>query len=161
MRDARDKDKRSLRDIALRMLARREHSRAEVAARLARSGADAEEVARLLDELERLGYLSDARFAQMLVAQKAGRFGRRAIAHALAQKGIAANEARTALDDTLQGRDELAEATALWHRRFTAAPRDERERARAVRFLMARGYSLSTALAVMRAARIGSDEAEG
>ena len=158
MRDARGKKTGSLRDAALRMLARREHSRAEIAQRLARRGADAEEAARVLDELERLGYLSDARFAQVVVAQKAGRFGRRAIAHTLAQKGIAAKEARAALD-ALQGRDEIAEAAALWRRRFTNAPKDERERARQVRFLMARGYGLSTALAVVRASG-GSDDGE-
>ena len=38
------------------------------------------------------------------------------------------------------------DAPALWQRRFGAPPRDEREKARQVRFLQARGYGLSAAL---------------
>ena len=72
------------------MLARREYARAELAERLRGHGADAEEIAGVLDDLERLGFLSDARFAQLLVSQKAGRYGTRAIAHALTQRRVAA-----------------------------------------------------------------------
>lgn len=139
----------SLRATAIRMLARREYARAELAERLASRGADGAEVARVLDELEALGYLSDARFAQALVTQKAGRYGKRAIAHALTQRRVASPAAQSALD-TLGSVDELADASALWRRRFGSPPGDERERARQVRFLLARGYSLSIALKVVR-----------
>jgi regulatory protein len=149
LRDARRKPIVSIRATAIRMLARREYARAELSERLTRRGADAAEVTRVLDELEQLGYLSDARFAQMLVTQKAGRYGKRAIAHALTQRRVASPAAQTALD-TLKNVDELAEASALWARRFDSPPRDERERARQIRFLMARGYGLSTALKVVR-----------
>jgi regulatory protein len=130
------------------MLARREYARADLAERLTSRGADATEVTRVLDELEQLGYLSDARFAQMLVTQKAGRYGKRAIAHALTQRRVASPAAQTALD-TLKNVDEVADAGALWERRFGSPPKDERERARQIRFLMARGYSLSIALKVV------------
>ena len=130
------------------MLARREYARAELTERLTSRGADATEVTRVLDELEQLGYLSDARFAQMVVTQKAGRYGKRAIAHALTQRRVAPPAAQTALD-TLKNVDEVADASALWERRFGSLPRDERERARQIRFLMARGYSLSIALKVV------------
>jgi regulatory protein len=130
------------------MLARREYARADLAERLTSRGADATEVTRVLDELEQLGYLSDARFAQMLVTQKAGRYGKRAIAHALTQRRVASPAAQTALD-TLKNVDEVADAGALWERRFGNPPKDERERARQIRFLIARGYSLSIALKVV------------
>ncbi len=58
----------------------------------------------------------------------------------------------------LAGVDELAEAQALWQRRFGAPPADERDKARQVRFLQARGYSLSIALAVLRAAGARDDD---
>ncbi len=131
------------------MLARRDYPRAELAERLVSRGADLGEVARVLDDLEQLGYLSDARYAQMLVTQKTGCYGKRAIAHALMQRRVASPAAQTALD-TLKNVDEFAEASALWERRFGAAPKDERERSRQVRFLMARGYGLSIALKVVR-----------
>src|SRR5947208_2894671 len=64
---------------------------------------------------------------------------------------IAADAAKNALT-ALAPRDELADATALWTRRFGTPPADEREKARHVRFLMSRGYSVSVALKVLRAA---------
>jgi regulatory protein len=60
----------------------------------------------------------------------------------------AAQEALAAVDTS----DELAEATALWQRRFGKAPKDNREKARQVRFLMARGYAMGVALKVVRTA---------
>jgi regulatory protein len=150
-RGAADKPKTPLKATAVRMLARREYGRAELAERLEARGATRAEVALVLDELERLGYLSDTRFAQALVTQKTGRYGRRAIANSLRQRQVAPEAAKAALDG-LTGVDELAEATALWQRRFGAVPKDEREKARHVRFLLARGYPVSIALKVLRQA---------
>jgi regulatory protein len=148
LRETRHKPIVSVRATAIRMLARRDYPRTELAERLLRRGADAGEVTRALDALEQQGYLSDARFAHAVVAQKAGRYGKRAIAHALTQRRVESTAAETALA-ALANADELADATALWQRRFAGAPTDERERARHIRFLLARGYSLSLALKVV------------
>ena len=104
----------------------------------------------MLDELERAGYLSDARFASAVVRQKAGGYSKRAIAHALREKGVAAPAAQEALA-ALDGDDEFAQALALWRRRFGKAPADEREKARQVRFLVSRGYATSVVFRVLRA----------
>ena len=141
--------KPTLKAAAIRLLARREYARAELAERLIARGAARAEVEQVLDELERNGYLSDARFAQAVVAQKAGRYGKRAIAHELRQKHVEPAAARDALAAIAQT-DELAEATALWQRRFGSPPQDEREKARHVRFLLARGYGMAIALKVLR-----------
>ena len=133
------------------MLARREYGRAELRARLVMRGVPEVEVDAALDELARRGLLSDARYAEAVVAQKAGRYGRRAIAHALKEKGVDEAAAASALT-ALAGRDEVDEALALWRRRYGAPPADEREKARHVRFLLSRGYSMSVALKVLRAA---------
>jgi regulatory protein len=133
------------------MLARREYSRVEIAQRLQQRGVPRDDVERALDELQAAGYLSDARYAQAVVTQKAGRYGKRAIAHALREKGIAAPEALAALAP-LAAADEFADAQALWQRRFGTPPANERDKARQVRFLLSRGYGLSVALRVLRAA---------
>jgi regulatory protein len=149
----------SLKASAIRLIARREYARAELHSRLLARGGTRDEVERVLDELEQSGYLSDARFAQALVAQKAGRYGKRAIAHQLRQKQVAP----AAADDALASialTDELADATALWRRRFGALPKDEREKARQVRFLQARGYSITIALKVLRHVAAGDETAE-
>jgi len=113
----------------------------------------------VLDELEQNGYLSDARFAQALVAQKAGRYGKRAIAHQLRQKQVAPAAAVDALA-SIPLTDELADATALWQRRFGVLPKDDREKARQVRFLQARGYSIAIALKVLRHVAAGDEASE-
>jgi len=137
--------------LAVRWLARREYSRSELSQRLRQRGIAVEEIERTLDELAAAGYLSDARYAQAVVAHRVGRFGQRAIVHALKERGITAADAQMALAP-LAETDELADAQALWQRRFGVAPANDREKARQVRFLQARGYSLSTALRVLRAA---------
>ena len=54
--------------------------------------------------------------------------------------------------------DEVEEALALWRRRFDAAPRDDREKARQLRFQLSRGYSHSIAFKVLKAAEAGVDD---
>ena len=151
--DSGQRPKLSAKVLAVRWLARRDLSRTELSQRLQRRGIEEPEIERALDELAALGYLSDARYASAVVAHRKGRYGKRAIVHALAARGIGADDATHALSQ-LAGNDEAADALALWQRRFGEAPRDERDKARQVRFLQARGYSLSIALAVMRKAGI-------
>ena len=151
MRNARRREPATARTVALRLLARRDYSRLELAQRLRARGIAAGEIEPLLDDFERLGYLSDARYAHALVSQRAGRLGVRAIARDLHDKGIAADAAKDALA-VLGPRDELADAANLWARRFGLPPTDEREKGRQVRFLMSRGYSIAVALRVLRAA---------
>ena len=146
-----ERPKPTAKALAIRWLARRDLSRAELAQRLRRRGVDAAEADRALDELAALGYLSDARYATAIVAQRKGRYGKRAIVHALAERGVAGDDAQNALAQ-LAGSDETADALALWQRRFGQPPRDEREKGRHVRFLQARGYPLSVALSVLRKA---------
>ncbi len=149
---------RTLKQRAVGMLARREYSRAELAARLTATGALRSEIDPVLDELERAGYLSDARFASAVVRQKSGGYSKRAIAHALREKGVAAPAAKEALA-ALDGADELAQALALWQRRFGKAPADVRQKARQVRFLVSRGYATNVVFRVLRAAGAPVDDA--
>ena len=133
---------------ALRLLARREYSRPELEERLAVKGASRAEVGSLLDELEALGYLSNERYARSVVAQKAGQFSRRSIAAALKAKGVASDAVAAAMAE-VEIDDALALET-LWRRRFGSVPTNEREKARQVRFLQARGFALSAILKLLR-----------
>ena len=138
----------------MRYLARRDYSRAELAQRLAQRGIDAEAIATTLDQLTAAGFLSDERYAAAVVAQRMGRYGKRAIAYALKEKGVDADAVAAAMAP-LAGTDEFAEAMALWRQRFRTPPANNRDKARQVRFLQARGYPLSVVLKVMRAAGAG------
>jgi len=144
---------------AVRMLARREYGRSELRARLCQRGIDASSADAALDELQRRGLLSDARYANAVVAQKAGRYGRRAIAYALKEKGIETSAADAALGQ-LAGRDEVEEALALLSRRYDKPPQNRNEKARQVRFLLSRGYPMSVALKALRLAGAPRDDDE-
>ena len=128
-----------LRARALRCLARREHSRAELARKLAGHG-DAAEVDAVLVRMSELGLQSDSRFAEAWVRGKAARFGSARLRRELSQRGLEAE----LIDDALAGADlepELERARALWRTRFGSAPGNAREWARQARFLQSRGFS--------------------
>jgi len=145
----------SLLTQAIALLARREHSRAELARKLRRrldEGQDPAEVEAALDELERRGLLSEARFASSLVRTRSPRVGDARLRHELRTRGVPAAVAAAALDtlSTTEGGSETARARAVWSRRFGAAPRSVEERARQARFLQARGFSAEVIRTVLR-----------
>jgi regulatory protein len=138
----------SLRSKAIGLLARREYARSELEQRLLAKGASRQELSLVLDELIAEGYLSDARYACAVAAQKHAGYSRRRIADELKSKGIARVDIDAALAATEM--DDATALRALWQRRFGRVPADEREKARQVRFLQARGFALSTILKLLR-----------
>ncbi|MEO8849194.1 MAG: regulatory protein RecX [Casimicrobiaceae bacterium] len=139
----------SVRASAIRMLARREYGRAELTQRLVRRGAPADEVEGVLNEMQQLGLLSDARYAHSLVTQMSGRYSRRTIEHTMKSQSVEA-EAVADVNSELSVIDDAADALALLTRRFPDPPANDREKARQVRFLQSRGYSLSLILRLLR-----------
>jgi len=129
----------SLRERALRHLARRDHSRAELARKLAPHGS-AEEIDEVLTRMTELGLLSDDRFAEAWVRGKAGRFGTTRLRHDLARRGVARDTIDAALANECMD-DEIARARTLWNSKFGTAPGDAREWARQARFLQSRGFA--------------------
>ena len=140
----------SLRAQAIRLLARREYARSELEHRLIAKGAPRNEVGFVLDELIAQGYLSDARYARAMATEKAGGYSRRSIAEALKAKGIARTDIERALVEAEA--DDGKALRAVWQRRFGKPPTDEREKARQVRFLQARGFALSAIFKLLREA---------
>jgi regulatory protein len=155
-REAPAKAQPSLRQRALAALARREHSRIELARKLARGADDPSAVEALLDEFEANGWLSDERFAGSAARQRKGRFSQRYIVEDLKQKGVAGDTAREAVDALDQ--DDYATALALWKQRFGVAPADQKQKARQVRFLQSRGFSLAVVFRILKAA--GASDAD-
>lgn len=127
----------NLRQRALRLLARREHSRAELARKLAAYG-QADEIETVLDGLESEGLLSERRYVEVLAHAYAGRYGSLRLAHALQRQGVHGQQAEHAV--RLAREADLAACKALWQRKFGTPPRDQKEKARQYRFLLGRGY---------------------
>ena len=128
-----------LHERALRCLAQREHSRAELARKLSSLGSD-EEVSAELDRLVELGLLSDARFADAYVRAKAARFGTARLTSELSRRGVGAEQIGLAIADNCT-ESEFERASDVHRRKFSAAPADAREWARQARFLQGRGFS--------------------
>ena len=164
----------ALKSRALRWLAQRDHSRAELErklltharalARLAESSRAEpepaepgypdsllrERIAAVIDRLAAAGLLNEPRMAESLLAAKAPRFGERRLRQVMQQRGL-----EPALVDAAvqQARgSELERAQALWQRRFGEPGATPAERARQMRFLAGRGFGGDVIRRVVRGA---------
>ena len=143
----------TLRERALRLLARREHSRTELAGKLRTYASPEEDVEALLEDLSRRKLLSDERYAESRVHSLSRKFGAARIAHELRAKGLdkgLADQASMAARAT-----EVERAREVWRRKFRVAAKTREERARQMRFLQSRGFSFDAIRAVL--ARPGED----
>jgi len=138
----------SLRDRALGLMARREHSRTELQRKLAPHTEDPQELIDLLDELARRGWLSDARFAEALVHDKQAKFGAARLAYELRERGVPDAVIRDQLAELKES--ELDRARQVWQSKFGAPPEDAKARARQMRFLQSRGFGLDVITKVLR-----------
>ena len=106
----------------------------------------------LLDWLEGENWLSNARLAESVVHRRAGRYGTARLmqelkTHQLGEETL--GEVKAQLQST-----EVARAKALWDKRFGRPPADLAERAKQVRYMMARGFSRSVVSRII----LGADE---
>ena len=140
----------SLRARALKALARREHSRQELQAKLRPFAEDADEIEPLLDDLEKRGWLSEARFIEQLTTVRRRRFGTARILHELREKGVS-DAALAAVQSQLKD-GEVEAARAVWKKKFGSLPTTLAERAKQARFLASRGFSAEVVHKVLRRA---------
>jgi regulatory protein len=128
-----------LRTRALRHLARREHSRAELERKLAPHAESPEALEQLLDALAAKKQLSDERYAETRARQLARKYGAARIRADLKSKGIAPEIAASVSSD-----GELERARAILARKYRDAAGTREEIARRMRFLQSRGFSHDT-----------------
>lgn len=84
-----DAELKSIKDVCLRLLARREHSRLELKNKLLSRGFDKDRIDRVLDDLAEQDWLSDSRFAECYARQRIEKgFGPNRIDYELRQLGI-------------------------------------------------------------------------
>ena len=138
----------SVRERALRFLAAREPSRAELRRKLAPHAESAEALDILLDELTEKKQLSDERFAEARSHLLSRKYGASRIAHDLRSKGVSDEEAQAAMA-TARATD-LERAREVYKRKFRSPPSSREERARHMRFLQSRGFSFDVIKAVMQ-----------
>ena len=109
-------------DTAVRLLAQRPHSAAELRRKLRARGCSAEAVEEALERVREVGYQDDAAFARSVVAYRSHHRGRAAIAAELGRRGVGRDDVTAALAD-LDSDDELAAARRLAARLGPLEPR--------------------------------------
>jgi regulatory protein len=127
--------------VALRLLARREHSSQELRAKLLRKGHPAEAVDVVLSQLAARRLISDVRFAGSLVRHRSGRGqGPVRIRTELRRQGVAEELIQAEFAGTDCDWAQLAARVRV--RKFgTRVPTDSVERAKQARFLQYRGFT--------------------
>lgn len=139
---------------ALKMLARRELSEAQVRQRLARKEHSADDidtaVARLRDERA----IDDARVAEAIARTETSvrRRGKLRVRMQIERAGIAKEIARKAVADVFDGIDDEAQIEAALRKRLhgRATIADDREFQRLYRYLIGQGFESDRALATLR-----------
>ena len=130
-----------LKERALDLLSRRDHSELELFRKLKEKGGPESEVGPLIDQLREYGYLDDRRFTENFVRFRSGKlWGRKRFQQELFHRGVAAD----IIDDVLRTLDEVgAEAEREKVHRFLMRGIDKgKEREKLFASLARRGFSL-------------------
>ncbi|MFP3978879.1 regulatory protein RecX [Marinobacter sp. KMM 10035] len=132
-----------VRSVALRLLARREHSRQELALKLRQRKLDSSIISQVLDDYEGEGWLDDNRFADVYSRQRIDLgYGPLKVLAELQQRGI---HQTPACVDELGDADWIRNALLLREKRFGLSDLsdDWDEKLRQARFLTRRGFTAS------------------
>ncbi len=131
------------RSVALRLLARREHSRQELTLKLRQRKLDSSVISMVLDDYESEGWLDDNRFADVYSRQRIDLgYGPLRVLAELQQRGI--HQTPGCLDE-LADADWIRNALVLRKKRFGLSDLsdDWDEKVRQARFLTRRGFTAS------------------
>ena len=135
----------ALKARALRYLVRREHSRAELARKLAPHAESREALEGLLDELVSRKQLSDERYASERARTLSRKYGQAKIRYDLRSKGVAEQIVERVSED-----GELARARQVLERKYRQPAITREERAKRGRFLQGRGFSMDVIARLLR-----------
>ena len=125
-----------LRARALRLLARREHTRQELENRLSLHAGSSAELQGLISGLKQKNQRSEERFAEGRARQLARKYGAARIRQDLKAKGVSDELISRVTSD-----GELERARAILERKYRQPAATREERAKRMRFLQSRGFS--------------------
>ncbi|MGQ3003304.1 MAG: recombination regulator RecX [Hydrogenophaga sp.] len=149
-------DQISLKGRALRLLAGREHSRAELQRKLSVHETEPGELAKALDELEAKGFINEQRVLESVLHRRSARLGASRVRQELQAKGLDPQAVAEAVAG-LQGSEE-ARAREVWRKRFAGPPADAAERGKQMRFLLTRGFGAEVVRRVVKGAPADDSE---
>ena len=121
---------------ALRFLTRREHSRAELAGKLAPHAESPQALEAVLDDLAQRKQLSDERYAETRAHWLSRKYGAAKVRQDLKEHGVA-----DALIERVSAEGDLEKARTILARKYRAPATTREEKAKRARFLQSRGFS--------------------
>ncbi len=130
---------------ALRFLARREHSRAELARKLAPHAESPVVLDTVLSELAAKRQLSDERYAEVRTHWLARKYGAAKIRQNLKAHGVA-----DAVIERVSAEGDYERAKAILARKYREPATTREERAKRGRFLQSRGFSYDVIVRVLK-----------
>jgi regulatory protein len=131
---------------ALRFLVRREHSRAELARKLAPHAESEGALNAVLDLLLSKRQLSDERFAEERARSLSRKYGAAKIRQDLKARGIS----EEIVDKASAGLNDLERADEILRRKYREPAVTREERAKRARFLQSRGFSMEVIGSLLR-----------
>ena len=141
----------SLKARALRFLSMREHSRIELERKLSPYVQEGDDLIDILDFLEHAKYLSDERFSESLVNRRQSRFGNQKILSELQAHGLSKENIAQFKENLIE--TEVERAIEILHRKYLNAPENHLEKSKQMKFLLQRGFSMSSITQAIKAPR--------
>lgn len=128
------------------LLSRREHSIQELTQKLSRKDFIRDEISVVIDYLIANNYLSNERFTESVIRSRVNKgYGLQYIRHELAHKGVDNHLVSSILSQQEIDWYQLAEQA--YRKRFGYKPiKDQKDKAKRLRFLQYRGYSIDESL---------------
>ena len=126
-----------LRARALRLLARREHTRQELERKLSPHAGSSEDLKGLLSGLKQKNQLSEERFAEERARQLSRKYGAARIRQDLKAKGVS----EELISRFSSSENEMQKAKEILERKYRTPAATREEKAKRMRFLQSRGFS--------------------
>lgn len=96
----------------------------------------------MLEDFNKRGWLSDARFTEQIVHARKAKFGASKVAQELREKGVPDELVASAVAQLKE--IELDNAREVWRKKFKAPPTSREEWAKQARFMQSRGFGFET-----------------
>ena len=129
-------------------MSRREASRAEFIAKLIAAGYVKTEVEGAADWCQSQGFLDEGRYVEGAARRLSSKYGTSRVVRALRDKGVTEQAIADVTPDLKE--NELAQARAVWIRKFREPPADANAKSKQIRYLQSRGFSFDIIKQVIR-----------
>ena len=131
----------------LDLLSRRDYSYRELQTKLQKYSDDLELIKRLLDEMVAKKFINEERYIENFIYTKSKKFGSQKVKYLLQNK---VNDQSLVNQIYAESQiDEFKLAQQIWQRKFASPATESKERAKQIRFMLSRGFSLELILKLM------------